>query len=122
VSQALVTGQVLYGEIVRDAVLRHIEKDLGPLALPRIPTSPTPFTIAEYFPDPTITGFHDPRQHAVSLAFVVPVDGDCQPPQSVLELAWLTPAEAASAEVAAEMTAGHHRLVLRALAHAGVLP
>ena len=52
--------------------MRHLEKDLGPLALPRLPADPTPFTIVEYFPDPDRSGFHDPRHHAVSLAYVVP--------------------------------------------------
>ena len=67
ITRALVSGRVLYKERVRDALLRHLEKDLGPLALPRVPISPQPFTIAEYFPEPGVTPFHDPRQHAVSL-------------------------------------------------------
>jgi len=37
ISRMVVSGRVLYGERIRDAVLRHLEKDLGPLALPRIP-------------------------------------------------------------------------------------
>jgi ADP-ribose pyrophosphatase YjhB (NUDIX family) len=96
ISRLVVSGRVKFGERIRDALLRHCEKDLGPMALPRIPVDPSPFTVAEYFPDATITGFHDPRQHAVSLAYVVPVDGDCEPTQEALDLAWFTPAEAAS--------------------------
>lgn len=122
ISRTLVTGRVLFGERIRDAVLRHLEKDLGPMALPRLPVSPVPFAVAEYFPDPTISGFHDPRQHAVSLAFVVPVDGDCQPSQSALDLAWVSPIDAVSDAVAAEMSGGRDRLVRMALAFAGALP
>ena len=122
ISRAVVSGRVLYGERVRDALLRHLERDLGPMAFPRLPPEPAPFTIAEYFPDPTVSGFHDPRQHAVSLAYVVPVDGDGAPSQEALDLAWVTPAEAVSAEVRREMTGGHDRLVRLALAHAGCLP
>ena len=81
IMRALVSGRVLYHERVRSALMRHLEKDLGPLALPRVPASPQPFTIAEYFPTPGVTAFHDPRQHAVSLAYVVPVEGDCEPQQ-----------------------------------------
>src|SRR3712207_5800849 len=66
VKRALVSGRVLYHERVRAALLRNLEKDLGPLALPRVPPAPQPFTIAEYFPTPGVTPFHDPRQHAVS--------------------------------------------------------
>lgn len=122
ISRTLVSGRVLHGEQIRDAVLRHVGKDLGPMAIPRVPVNPAPFTVAEYFPDPSRTGFHDPRQHAVALAYVVPVDGDCQPSQSALDLAWVSPQEAVSPGVAAEMNGGRDRLVRMALAHAGALP
>jgi ADP-ribose pyrophosphatase YjhB (NUDIX family) len=121
-SRMVVTGRVLYGERVRDALLRHLEKDLGPVALPQLPPSPAPFTVVEYFPDPDVSGFHDPRHHAVSLAFVVPVAGDCQPTQEALDLAWFTPEEACSEQVRREMTGGHDRLLRLALGHVGALP
>lgn len=122
ISRAVVSGRVLFGERVRDALLRHLEKDLGPVALPRLPPAPAPFTVIEYFPDSGITGFHDPRQHAISLAFVVPVDGDCQPSQDALDLAWLSPEEAVHPSIRNEMTGGHDRLLRLALAHVGLLP
>ena len=122
ISRMLVSGRVLYGERIRDALVRHLEKDLGPLALPHIPPNPSPFTIAEYFPDPEISGFVDPRHHAVSLAYVVPVSGDCTPTQEALNLAWFTPAEAASSKIAADMTGGQDRLLRLGLAHVGKLP
>ena len=81
------------------------------MALPKIPPEPAPFTIVEYFTDPNISGFHDPRHHAVSLAFVVPVSGDCQPSQQALDLGWYTPEQAISSEMRLEMTGGHDRLV-----------
>ena len=122
ISRMVVSGRVLYGERVRDALLRHLEKDLGPVALPRIPPEVAPFTIVEYFPDPDISGFHDPRHHAVSLAFVVPVSGDCQPTQEALDLAWYTPTEIMRDDVRREMTGGQDRLLRLALAHIGQLP
>ena len=122
ISRAVVSGRVHYGERIRDALLRHIEKDLGPMALPQVPTSPAPFTVAEYFPDPSVSGFFDPRQHAVSLVYVVPVAGDCAPSHNALDLVWLTPQEVVSAEVRAEMTGGQDLLVRLALAHVGQLP
>ncbi len=122
VSRALVSGRVLHHERVRDALLRHLEKDLGPVALPRVPVSPQPFTIAEYFPTPGVTPYHDPRQHAVSLAYVVPVAGDCSPRQDALDFAWFTPEEAASPSVLQEMSGGQDVLLKQALAHVGRLP
>lgn len=122
ISRAVVTGRVLYGETVRSALLRHLAKDLGPMAQPQLPPNPSPFTVVEYFPDPSVTGFVDPRQHAVSLAYIVPVQGECFPAPETLEFTWLTPAEAASPEVSREMTGGHDRLVRMALANVGCLP
>jgi ADP-ribose pyrophosphatase YjhB (NUDIX family) len=119
ITRALVSGRVLYQERVRDALLRHLEKDLGPLALPRVPPSPQPFTIAEYFPTPGVTAFHDPRQHAVSLAYVVPVEGDCEPQQDALELIWLTPQEAKAPTLLEEMAGGQGVLLQQGLAHLG---
>lgn len=122
ISRTIVSGRVLYGERIRDAVIRHLEKDLGSLAMPRLAASIQPFAINEYFPDPTVTGFHDPRQHAVALAFVVPCAGECTPSQGALEFTWLTPDECASVAVRAEMTGGQDRVVMAALAHVGLLP
>jgi ADP-ribose pyrophosphatase YjhB (NUDIX family) len=120
IKRALVSGRVLYHERVRAALLRHLEKDLGPLALPRVPPEPQPFTIAEYFPTPGVTPFHDPRQHAVSLAYVVPVEGDCAPQQDALELTWFSPDEIREPGVLAELANGQSRLLLQALGHLGV--
>jgi ADP-ribose pyrophosphatase YjhB (NUDIX family) len=121
ITRTLVSGRVMYGETLRDALYRHLEKDLGPMAFPQIPTSPVPFTVAEYFPMPGVSAFHDDRQHAVSLAYVVPVTGTCEPRQDALELTWMTPAEAASEAVAAEMEGGRGALVRMALASVGRL-
>ncbi|MCX4562728.1 MULTISPECIES: NUDIX hydrolase family protein [Streptomyces] len=121
VSRALVSGRVLHHERVRDALLRHLEKDLGPVALPRVPASLQPFTVAEYFPTLGVTPFHDPRQHAVSLAYIVPVSGDCRPRQDALDLVWFSPEEAASPVVINEMPGGTGALLKQALAHIGHL-
>ncbi len=122
ISRAIVSGRVLYGERIRDALMRHLEKDLGSMALPSVPTSPQPFTVVEYFPDPAITGFHDPRQHAVSLAFIVPINGDPTPSLDSLDLIWVTPTEAVSMAFQSQMSGGQDRLVRMALAHCGLLP
>ncbi|MDQ0597416.1 ADP-ribose pyrophosphatase YjhB (NUDIX family) [Streptomyces canus] len=119
VSRTLVSGRVLHHERVRDALMRNLEKDLGPVALPRIPAAPQPFTVAEYFPTQGITPYHDPRQHAVSLAYVVPVTGDCRPRQDALDLVWFSPQDAVSEAVQSEMPGGHGVLLKQALAHLG---
>ena len=120
--RSLVSGRVLYKETIRAALLRHLEKDLGPLALPQLPVSPVPFTVVEYFPSPSQTGFVDERQHAVALAYVIPVTGECEPRQDALELTWMAPAEVLSVEVQAEFVGGRGELVRQALAFAGYAP
>jgi aminoglycoside phosphotransferase len=54
--------------------------------------------------------------------FIVPVDGDCEPTQEALDLAWFTPAEVVTPEVIGQMTGGQDRLLRLALAHVGLLP
>ena len=122
ITRTLVSGRVMYGETIRDALFRHLEKDLGPMAFPLLPAAPTPFQVAEYFPWPGASQFTDHRQHAVSLAFVVPVTGTCDPRQDALELTWMTPKEAASDSIAADMEGGRGALLRAALASVGVLP
>ena len=118
--RSLVSGRVLYRETIRAALLRHMEKDLGPMAFPQLPISPVPFTVAEYFPSPSQTGFTDDRQHAVALAYVIPVTGECSPRQDALELTWMTPQEVMSSDVQLEFSGGRGALIRQALAFAGV--
>ena len=121
ITRTIVSGRVRYGETVRDALFRHLENDLGPMAFPLLPPQPVPFTVAEYFPIPGVSAFHDDRQHAVSLAFVVPVTGTCEPRQDALEVTWMSPEEASSESLAAEMEGGRSTLLRLALASVGAL-
>jgi len=121
-SRAIVAGRVLYHERIRDAIHRHIENDLGPMALPVIPPAPQPFTVAEYLPTPGITPFYDARQHAVALAYIVPVTGDCHPRQDAVHIDWLTPEEVIAPGVQSAFVDGQGALVRQAIAHLGRMP
>ena len=120
-TRTIVSGRVMHGESVRDALMRNLENDLGPTAFPQVPLSIVPFTVAEYFPLPGVTPLHDPRQHAVALVYVVPVTGECAPRQDALELSWLTPSEVLTPGVLDELEGGRGSLVRQALAHLGAL-
>jgi ADP-ribose pyrophosphatase YjhB (NUDIX family) len=120
ITRTLVSGRVMYGETLRDALFRHLEKDLGPMAFPLLPTSAVPFSVTEYFPFPSAQ-FSDERQHAVSLAYVVPVTGTCDPRQDALELTWMSPADASSDAIASEMEGGRGALLRAGLASVGRL-
>ena len=121
-SRALISGRVLYHERLREALVRHIEKDLGPLSLPRVPAAPAPFMVAEYFPTRGVTPFYDSRQHCVSLAYVIPVDGECEPSQDALDVVWLSPEEAASDDIGREMHGGQDVILRKGLASVKALP
>lgn len=119
--RAIISGRVLIHETLREAIGRHIEKDLGPMAMPRIPASPVPFTVAEYFPTPGQSLFTDPRQHAISLAYIVPIDGETEPQEDALELSWISVTDLADSTILEEMDGGHDIIVRRGLAHAGLI-
>lgn len=114
------SGRVLFHETIRNAIMRHIDKDLGPMALPQLPASLTPFTVGEYFPTPG-SGWFDERQHAISLAYIVPMQGDCNPGSDSLEFSWFTPGEARTHSLQAEISEAHAALLRQALAYLGEL-
>ncbi|MFS0883708.1 DUF4916 domain-containing protein [Aeromicrobium sp. 179-A 4D2 NHS] len=120
-ARSFVSGRVLHGEPIRTALMRNLEKDLGPTAFPQLPADIVPFTVAEYFPLPGVTPMYDTRQHAVALAYVVAVTGECDPRQDALELSWLTPEEALSPAILEELEGGRGVLLKQALAHLGAL-
>ena len=55
IERTLIAGRVLYHESLREAVARNVAKDLGDIALPQLPISLQPFTVAEFFPTPGLT-------------------------------------------------------------------
>lgn len=118
----IVGGRVRFHEPLRKALMRHCEKDLGPLALPALPAALTPFHVAEYFPTEGESRYYDPRQHAIALCYIVPVQGECAPRQDALSLDWLTPQEAVRPDLLAELTNGQSHILKAALAHLGILP
>lgn len=115
INRAFPSGRILLHEPIRDALMRHIDKDLGPMALPQLPPVITPFTVGEYFPMPG-DAWYDPRQHAISLAYIVPMQGDCDPGSESLEFTWFTPGEARTLELQAELIPAHASLLRQALA------
>lgn len=117
-NRTLVTGRILLHESIREAIARNVGKDLGDMALPLIPASVQPFKVAEFFPTRGLSEFHDSRQHAIALCYVVPIAGDCKPQDDALDLEWNIPAKMDDAFF--ESFADGHGAILRdALAWAG---
>ena len=121
-SRMVVSGRVLFGERVRDALLRHLEKDLGPVALPNIPPERgavhrgrvLPHPGRQRLPRPPAPrgepGVRRPRRRRL------PADAGGPRPRRGSR-----PTEAVSERVRREMTGGQDRLIRLALAHVGAL-
>jgi hypothetical protein len=118
-SRTLVGGRILYLESIREAIARNIAKDLGQMALPRLPLSIQPFMVAEFFPAQGFSQMYDPRQHAIALCYVIPVSGDCSPQDRALDLTWLKP-EQVDQRILSEMAEGHGQILVQALRWSGV--
>lgn len=115
----VVGGRIRFHETIRTALMRHAENDLGPMALPVIPPSISPFHIAEYFPTEGSGLLHDPRQHAISMCFVLEVRGECTPRADALSLDWLTPEETLRPDITSELCHGQDFILKAALTHLG---
>lgn len=120
VERALIAGRVLFHETLREAIARNIAKDLGDIALPMLPISLRPFTVAEYFPTPGVSEFYDARQHAIALCYVVAIAGDCKPTDETLEVEWVDPRSETLGEILDQMPGGQGSIVRRALGFASL--
>ena len=120
IERTLIAGRVLYHESLREAVARNVAKDLGDIALPQLPISLQPFTVAEFFPTPGLSEYYDPRQHAIALCYMVPIAGDCKPQDETLDVEWVDPKSDVMDTFVAQMVNGHGRIVRQALAWAGI--
>ena len=121
-TRTIVSGRVRYGETVRDALFRHLENDLGPMAFPLLPPAAGAVHRRGVLPDaravaPSTTTGSTPCRSRSSC----PVTGTCEPRQDALEVTWMPPAEAASDALAAEMEGGRGTLVRLGMASVGAL-
>ena len=119
IERTLIAGRVLYHESLREAVARNVAKDLGDIALPQLPISLQPFTVAEFFPTPGLSDYYDPRQHTIALCYVVPIAGDCKPQDETLDAEWVDPSGDMLDTFVGQMANGYGTIVRQALAWTG---
>ena len=83
----LVGGRVLRNEPLLTAVGRHVAATLGPaLRLDR--STLVMADVIEYFTEPGIGPFRDPRKHSVALTYACECTGDPEPLGEALEFGW----------------------------------
>ena len=119
IERTLIAGRVLYHESLREAVARNVAKDLGDIALPQLPISLQPFTVAEFFPTPGLSDYYDPHQHAIALCYVVPIAGDCKPQDETLDVEWVDSSDDMLDTFVGQMANGYGTIVRQALAWTG---
>lgn len=121
VRRTLISGRILYNESIREAIARNISKDLGDLTLAFLPPTVQPFTIAQFFPTPGFSDFYDPRQHAIALCYIIPIDGDVKPQDETLYVEWSHPSEALQPDFLNQLGRGMDVILSQALTGNGML-
>ena len=119
--RTLISGRILYHESIRETIARNISKDLGDLTLSFLPPTIQPFTVAQFFPTPGFADYYDPRQHAVALCYIIPIDGDVKPQDETLDVEWSDPADALKPEFLRQLAHGMDHILVQALSGSGML-
>ena len=83
----LIGGALLRNEPSLEGVRRHLAATLG-ADIELDASSVRMFDVVEYFTDPAIGEFYDPRKHAVSLTHVGICRGPAEPAGEALEFRW----------------------------------
>ena len=63
--------------------------------------------------------FRSPRQHAISMCFILEVRGECTPRADALSLDWLTPEETQRSDITSELCYGQEYILKAVLSHLG---
>jgi ADP-ribose pyrophosphatase YjhB (NUDIX family) len=84
----LVGGRVLYGESLRDAILRQVDETLGSRVRIHLSRSQQPLYVAQYSPHGARPFALDPRQHAVGLTYTSRITGSPAPQGEAISYEW----------------------------------
>jgi len=112
----LVGGSVLRNEPIADALRRHLIATLGS-GTSLHPESLTFATTIEYFTQPGIGDFHDPRKHAIAHTYAGVCSGTPEPAGEADRFAWFALDRLPSEE---EFGFGQGRVVKQVLAKLGL--
>jgi ADP-ribose pyrophosphatase YjhB (NUDIX family) len=88
----LVGGRLWRNETMAEAIARQLRETLGPGIAFSLDSDPQPQYVAQYFPAVRSVGTLDPRQHALTPTFVIPVTGDPVATGEAIDFRWFDPA------------------------------
>jgi len=87
----MVGGRMWRNESLAEAASRQLRETLGPSVRFAIDPDRQPDFVVQYFTTPRAIGFHDPRQHAITLAIVVPIEGEITAMGEAAAFRWFAP-------------------------------
>jgi ADP-ribose pyrophosphatase YjhB (NUDIX family) len=89
----MVGGRIWRNESIAEVITRQLRETLGARIAFHIDPDPQPTYVSQYFPTQREIGSLDPRQHAVTLNFVVPVTGEPMAGGEAREFQWFGPSQ-----------------------------
>jgi ADP-ribose pyrophosphatase YjhB (NUDIX family) len=87
----IVGGRMWRNESIADTASRQLLETLGPAVRFQIDADRQPDYVVQYFTTRRSIGFVDPRQHALTLAIVVPITGDITAMGEAESFSWFDP-------------------------------
>jgi ADP-ribose pyrophosphatase YjhB (NUDIX family) len=87
----IVGGRLWRNESIAEAITRQLRETLGSRIVFSIDADPQPDYVAQYFTAARPVGTLDPRQHALTLNFMVPLTGDPEPAGEAIDFRWFDP-------------------------------
>ena len=87
----MVGGRMWRNESLADASVRQLHETLGPQVRFDIDPDRQPDFVVQYFTTERVIGFVDPRQHAITLAIMVPITGIIIPTGEAADFRWFDP-------------------------------
>lgn len=112
---AMVGGRVLHGELLQEAIARHVHCTLGPDISWAAVALDHPDAVAEYAPRPRDRQRSDPRQHAIALTWRLELHGEPRPCGEARAFDWFQASAMPSAD---RFIPGHGGTVRQLLAEA----
>ena len=89
----MVGGRMFRNESMADAATRQLRETLGPDVRFKIDPDAQPDFVVQYFTSNRPVGFVDPRQHAITLAFVIPITGTIAAMGEAESFRWFVPSD-----------------------------
>ncbi len=111
----VVGGRLWRNESIAEAITRQLRETLGARIAFTLEADPQPAYVCQYFTTARGIGSVDPRQHALTLNFVVPLTGEPRAGGEAEEFCWFAPSRLPAPE---QFGFGQDRIVAACLRRA----